>query len=148
MSGKILSYFDFIYSLFDRLLFYKKDYKNKSNAKISEQVELEIANGDDKWLICVVCENRITQKSNKITINSSHKHSFTNPHGILYSICCFKSVAGCTTIGLPTTEFTWFAGYSWQVMICSRCKSHNGWRFEKGDNIFYALIEEMIKEES
>jgi len=31
--------------------------------------------------------------------------------------------------GRPTTEFSWFEGYSWQVAVCSECGEHLGWRF-------------------
>lgn len=119
----------------------------QENIKVEEQEENKENNEDEKWLICTICGNQITKKNQKIVINSSHQHTFTNPHGIIYTIRCFSSAPGCLTIGSPTLEYTWFSGYSWQVAICSNCKSHNGWKYSRNSSIFFGLITDMIKEE-
>ena len=31
--------------------------------------------------------------------------------------------------GLPTTDWSWFEGYSWQIAVCARCYAHLGWRY-------------------
>lgn len=29
----------------------------------------------------------------------------------------------------PTSQATWFPGYAWQILTCSACGTHVGWRF-------------------
>jgi hypothetical protein len=35
--------------------------------------------------------------------------------------------------GRPTTEWSWFEGYSWQICVCATCGEHLGWRFAWAD---------------
>lgn len=34
-----------------------------------------------------------------------------------------------TAVGKPVAEYSWFPGYSWSVMYCSKCMTHIGWAF-------------------
>ncbi|MBN2547274.1 MAG: hypothetical protein JXB50_15840 [Spirochaetes bacterium] len=127
-------------------LFKTADQKRAiSKIKTSEKIKTDDL--DKKWLVCSICNNRITKNINKIEINSSHEHTFTNPHGILYIIRCFNGAPGCYTIGFSTNDFTWFPGYSWEVSICSNCKVHNGWKYTKGASVFYGIIKELLVQE-
>jgi peptide methionine sulfoxide reductase MsrB len=42
-------------------------------------------------------------------------------------------------------EFTWFAGYAWQVGICGNCDAHLGWIFTSDPHRFYGLILERLR---
>lgn len=97
-------------------------------------------------IVCSICSNHITHKSEKIKINQEANHTFVNPHGFVYNIECYKKAPGCMAIGKATNEFTWFKGYSWQIIICSKCHTHLGWKYESGGDGFYGLIKDLIIE--
>ncbi len=126
---------------------FKSAEEKKSITKIKTEEKTKTDDFDKKWFICSICGNKITKNMNKIQISSSHEHTFTNPHGILYIIRCFNGAPGCYTIGFSTTDFTWFPGYSWEISVCSNCKVHNGWKYSKGASVFYGLIKELLIEE-
>ena len=69
-----------------------------------------------------------------------HEHAFTNPHGIGYRIGCFASAMSLAGLGSETDEYTWFPGYYWRVMLCSRCNALLGWRYRSVDDEFFGLI--------
>merc|ERR1712113_1086164 len=56
-------------------------------------------------------------------------------------------------IEVPTNQAmdSWFPGYAWSVLVCSRCEgTHIGWKFTPTDGkgqAFYALIVETIDKE-
>ena len=82
-------------------------------------------------------------------MNGSHRHTFANPHGIIFEIGCFKQASGCAAVGPPSAEFTWFAGYRWQPGLCVACLIHLGWVFSAaGGDGFHGLILERLIEPS
>ena len=92
-------------------------------------------------LVCRQCGKHITEANRRISVDGSHRHTFANPHGQVYDIGCFESAVGCIGIGPASNEFTWFEGYSWQVVICAGCMTHLGWFFHSpGRHHFYGLI--------
>ena len=54
---------------------------------------------------------------------------FANPHGDLHEIVTVRWARGVQTAGPPTSEFTWYPGYAWEVVLCAACASHLGWLF-------------------
>jgi hypothetical protein len=50
------------------------------------------------------------------------------------------------TTGIKTDEFTWFAGYTWQIGVCRKCLSHLGWRFQSMGDYFFGLILDRLTE--
>ena len=36
--------------------------------------------------------------------------------------------------GTATVEFTWFAGYSWQIPLCGGCGNQLGWLFQRAES--------------
>ena len=92
-------------------------------------------------LICVYCNHLITPHTERISVNGAHTHEFTNPHGIVFRIGCFRTADGCIRIGNPTDEWTWFKGYYWSIANCGQCYSHLGWHFANNeDDQFFGLI--------
>ncbi len=91
-------------------------------------------------LVCRRCRAVITSRDQAIVVNDAHFHAFFNPAGIVYEIRCFRRAPGCFIHGRPTTEFTWFNGYSWQFCLCSTCLTHLGWFFSAAGFSFYGLI--------
>jgi hypothetical protein len=97
--------------------------------------------GREKVLVCRQCGKHITDEAWRTSIDGGHRHTFANPHGHVYDIGCFESAAGCAGVGPVSDEFTWFKGYSWQVVICMGCMTHLGWFFlSSGQHHFYGLI--------
>jgi hypothetical protein len=64
------------------------------------------------------------------SVDGAHRHVFANPHGFVFEIGCFAQAPGCTAMGPPTPDFSWFPGSTWQVAVCARCGLHLGWRYE------------------
>jgi hypothetical protein len=120
------------------VLLFKEDKKTSddivSDAKDEEQQQPE------SWLFCRYCGHRIAPAAAAVEMNGSHHHTFFNPAGIVYQIRCFSSAAGCIVTGDASSEFTWFAGFSWRIALCSACLAHMGWFFSSGENGFYGLI--------
>lgn len=99
----------------------------------------------EKALVCLQCGKRITDESQRISIDGAHRHTFANPHGHVYDIGCFGSAAGCYGAGPASDEFAWFKGYSWQIVICAGCMSHLGWFFiSSGGHHFFGLIVDRL----
>lgn len=96
---------------------------------------------EERQILCRNCKAPITGFNNIIEIEGRHEHTFSNPHGIVFTIGCFSDAEGCINEGIPTTEFTWFSGYSWRFSLCCRCFLHLGWHYQsRHGEIFYGLI--------
>ena len=107
---------------------------------IEDETEKKILE-DEEYILCRQCMHVITSPAERIVVEGAHKHTFANPHGIVFEIGCFGSVIGCGYAGAPTDEFTWFKGFSWRVAVCIRCLSHLGWLFtSSGFESFHGLI--------
>jgi hypothetical protein len=68
-----------------------------------------------------------------------HEHAFFNPAGIAFQLRCFQKAPGAMPRGEPTTEFTWFPKFRWQIALCATCRIHLGWLFTNGSS-FFGLI--------
>jgi hypothetical protein len=91
----------------------------------------------------------VTRVQERIAVNGAHRHTFANPHGIVFEIGCFKRASGCAAVGPASDEFTWFAGYRWRVGLCAACLTHLGWVFTAaGGDGFHGLICERLIEPS
>jgi hypothetical protein len=96
---------------------------------------------DDKFIRCSQCLNSIARPNDRIVIGGAHRHTFANPHGILFEIACFSFADGCGYLGPDTDEFTWFKGYAWRIAVCGKCLFHLGWQYiSSGKDSFYGLI--------
>ncbi len=74
-------------------------------------------------------------------MGGAHQHRFLNPLGAAFRIGLFGQAPGCVATGPATLEYTWFAGYAWQVALCGGCHTHLGWRYARaGAAPFYGLI--------
>ena len=112
----------------------EENSKEKTKAKPDAKPKLE------KRLFCAACRLPITHQDERIVVQGSHEHTFTNPQGITYYIGCFREAAGCAPSGEATVEFTWFRGYAWRIAYCAHCHVHLGWRFQSGADYFHGLI--------
>ncbi|HAS89588.1 MAG TPA: hypothetical protein DCS48_09835 [Desulfovibrio sp.] len=116
------------------------------NSGIEVKGETELEEFNEKAITCRECGFEVTNNSFSTNVKNSHEHAFFNPHGYVFQIRCFSAATGCVTLGKPSAEFTWFAGYTWQIATCSKCKTHLGWHFQSSSNSFYGLIKDKINE--
>jgi hypothetical protein len=116
----------------------KKSPEEKPQEKVSDFEE---------FILCRQCHQVLTTPSERIAIQGSHQHTFANPHGIVFQIGCFRSVQGCGYVGPPTTEWSWFKGFSWRIVVCRMCLTHLGWFYaSSGNGSFVGLILDRLLE--
>ena len=99
----------------------------------------EDSTGRRRAIRCRACRGAVTTTEARIAIQGRHEHANANPHGIAFRFGCFSSAPGCTPVGAPSSEFSWFPGHSWQIEICARCRAHLGWLF-RGAHRFHGLV--------
>ncbi len=100
---------------------------------------------EEDTLYCFLCGTAITREAERVTMQGSHEHTFTNPGGYVYQIGCFRRAPGCEQVGAFTEEHTWFPGYSWRYAVCGSCGTHLGWTYSSaGRNEFYGLIVDRL----
>ena len=97
------------------------------------------------WVVCGTCDARITLSASAVGVQGAHQHEFTNPSAITFIVRCFSTAPGCLGVGDPSKEWSWFAGFAWQIELCRACTTHLGWSFH-GKRRFYALIRSAIAE--
>jgi hypothetical protein len=104
---------------------------------------------DPRALRCRSCGTPITHPDALFAMrHASAVQVFPNPAGIVYEVLTARYAAGLILSGPPTTEFTWFAGYAWQVASCARCGVHLGWRYTAVHGgeppLFYGLLRQRL----
>ena len=104
--------------------------------------------GDDgsEVLACAGCLRPVTTAAARTAVAGAHEHTFANPAGLQFHIGCFARATGCLAVGEPSTHWTWFPGYSWQVEHCATCGDHLGWRFRAEAHLFHGLILDRLVE--
>lgn len=95
-------------------------------------------------IVCAACGHSITAPSSRMMMNQSFTHVFANPHGYVFEIGCFSDAPGSRAVSIPSTEFTWFPGYAWQIAVCQACSTHLGWRFTSQSDVFWGFILEKL----
>ena len=120
----------------------KQGEKLKDAAEVVKKTKTQHSGDFEKanFLCCRECKYPITQEANRININERHQHVFANPHGYVFNIGCFSQAPGCINYGEATSFFSWFPGYSWQIVLCRQCTTLLGWFFQSNDAIFWGLI--------
>jgi hypothetical protein len=101
---------------------------------------------EEAYIVCRQCRQAITRNEERFSIQGGHRHTFANPHGLVFEIGCFRNALGCGYAGPASDEFTWFAGYRWQVCFCSGCLTHLGWLFTSAGDAFHGLILDRLLE--
>lgn len=91
-------------------------------------------------LLCRNCGHGITTEAAVIEVGGSTDHVFENPHGIVFHVRCFADAPGTRPASPPSSHYTWFSGYAWQVAVCSACGVHLGWAFTASSHRFWGLI--------
>lgn len=125
-----------------------KDTDHKILETLKQKAEDEFSLYEEGSIICRNCGNSITSIEKIVSIHGAHKHTFTNPAGVIYAIGCFSSAEGCVVFGEPTNAFTWFDSFRWSFASCSKCLLHLGWFYQRNDNSFFGLILDNLVETS
>ena len=102
--------------------------------------------GDARVLACRACLQPITNVAARTEVGQAHEHTFANPDGFQFHVGCFARATGCASVGEPSTYWSWFAGYSWQVELCSACREHLGWLFRNEGHAFHCFVLDRLVE--
>jgi hypothetical protein len=82
----------------------------------------------------------------KTEVNGAHAHTFINPMGLIFRVGCFTQAPGARPIGDESEDWTWFAGFAWQAVLCASCYEHLGWCYRNASAAFVALILDKVDE--
>lgn len=125
--------------------------ENKNTTPIRSVAVKDQADEPDaeSFILCRQCRQIITRPAERIHVNGGHRHTFANPVGLVFEIGCFRSAMGCAQAGSASDEFTWFAGYSWRLALCTGCLNHLGWSFNSrsGDLFFGLILDHLVTSE-
>jgi hypothetical protein len=98
------------------------------------------------WIVCATCAQPITTASQRLSVSGRHLHEFMNPDGQRFVVACFSGASGLLGGGEPSTVWTWFPGYTWQIALCQGCTTHLGWIYRSQSELFYGLIWDRLAE--
>jgi len=98
-------------------------------------------------ILCRQCRQIVTNAAERISVQGAHRHTFANPHGVVFEIGCFRAVQGCGYVGPATSEWSWFRGYRWRIALCSKCLVHLGWLYASGggDSFSGLILDRLIE---
>lgn len=101
---------------------------------------------DDARLLCATCGYVITSRDQRMTVDGSYHHTFSNPAGLVFDIGCFRDAPGCRQTGSATEDWTWFDGFSWRIAVCRECRSHLGWSYQSnnGEGFFGLIVDRLV----
>lgn len=94
----------------------------------------------DLLVLCKNCEHPVARVQDAFDFEGLHEYTFRNPGGYSFHVLCYREAAGAASVGTPTAEATWFAGYGWSFAVCEACQSHLGWWYHASDSKFAGLI--------
>jgi hypothetical protein len=131
---------------FARLTFLRKERKERTPDSIPEADRPTIRAHPEapRDLLCATCRARITHDDHRIEVGGAHEHTFVNPGGFVHRVGCFGVATHLGEVGVPQTEFAWFPGFSWQIVMCRTCGTHLGWIFRCGADRFHGLLLEQL----
>ncbi len=125
-------------------------WEDGAPGKSPEDAPVEADDPGGRLLLCKRCHHKITKSGARNQVHGAHRHVFCNPNGHVFEIGCFSMAPGCAHEGPPIPEFSWFAGFAWQVALCGGCREHLGWRYvhQSGESVFHGLILQHLVEDS
>uniref|UniRef100_A0A182WK39 Protein cereblon n=1 Tax=Anopheles minimus TaxID=112268 RepID=A0A182WK39_9DIPT len=88
---------------------------------------------DHMWyFICKRCESEIANYDDMFAMSKQGvQSSYCNPGGCVHDTLTVHKTKENSTVPIerPSTNFTWFPGYSWQIIVCANCRQYLGWKF-------------------
>ncbi len=110
----------------------------------------EIVDSEDQepgnFVVCATCSHIIARTADRIAVNGSVNHRFTNPYGLEFHVSCFSDALGCSISGRRVAADTWFPGFLWRLAACEECHHHLGWYFDQTGSYFYGLVLDYIQD--
>jgi hypothetical protein len=100
---------------------------------------------------CRACGVLLAHAADEISIGGGTRHERVNPAGLVCRFVTLRRCASVQGVGGLVSDFTWFAGYAWQIVVCASCATHLGWRYGATDGgtpaSFYGLLLDKLLEE-
>uniref|UniRef100_A0A336K518 CSON000081 protein n=1 Tax=Culicoides sonorensis TaxID=179676 RepID=A0A336K518_CULSO len=83
------------------------------------------------YFCCKRCNNRVANYNDLFAMSKQGQTLFCNPSGYVHETVTFTKIVENSSyvVDRPSTEFTWFPGYAWQILLCNGCHVHLGWKF-------------------
>lgn len=106
---------------------------------------------EEHVFVCRRCETEIASRRQLFAMRAaSYVQVFPNPYGHMKVIYTLRDARAVHAGGAPTSEFTWFHGYTWRIAYCGACGNHLGWLFESFEggepSTFYGLLKDELVE--
>ncbi|XP_058811692.1 protein cereblon-like [Topomyia yanbarensis] len=103
-----------------------------SNSVLTRMLLVNNILDDTCAFCCKKCDCRIANYTDMFAMSKQGVSiSYCNPSGFVHeTLTVYRTVEKTTrTTSKPSTDFSWFPGYSWQIAICNRCNNHIGWKY-------------------
>lgn len=82
---------------------------------------------------CQRCSNQIASYSDIFAMAKGNVNAnYCNPAGYIHeTLTVHKTIDEevLRIVDRPSSEFSWFPGYAWQIAVCGVCSAHIGWKF-------------------
>lgn len=123
----------------DRLILLESNSTFERLRIISEKVK-ELSR-QERYICCSGCETKLSTVDRVFTVDGAEgaTSAYVNGHGYIHQITTLRDVAIQEIFlhGPPSTENSYFPGYSWTICYCKSCASILGWMFRrvKGGNV-------------
>lgn len=82
-----------------------------------------------RTIVCGTCGDEKLCSVSDLIIDRFHH--YLNPHYFLHRLILARRVENVVFTGQPSIDCSWFPGYGWQVLYCTRCSDHVGWKFSR-----------------
>ncbi|XP_055902251.1 protein cereblon [Eupeodes corollae] len=108
---------------------------------------------DGSVFVCRVCRNPIAH-CRELFAMSKHgvQSQYCNSSGYIHETnTVYKVFPNAITFsGEPSSEFSWFPGYEWHIIVCKMCNRHIGWQFRAHEEnlspvLFYGITGASVK---
>jgi len=83
-----------------------------------------------KVLVCRRCGEQVADQSDIFSMSKEGPQgAYVNAHGAVHETLTVYKAKNLRLLGQPSTEYSWFPGYSWTITECGGCGDHTGWKF-------------------
>jgi len=102
-------------------------------------------------LSCILCSKQITRTESVLQMSMEGTCTTRmNPAGVLHQLLTVAEARNIHVETEPSEEFSYFPGFGWSIIKCSRCGNHLGWQFTRVDesiqpNIFFGLLRSSLR---